>query len=230
MELRALADRICGDIVFSDSPGKALRKWRLIFNITPNELAKKLKVSPSVISDYESERRRSPGVAFIKRFINALFEIDKERGYKIISKYRCIMGLDSDTIIDMAEYKKDVNVFEFCERIDGEMLNDFKRFICGHTVVDSIRAILTMNAFDFYRLYGLTSERALIFTKVSSGRSPMVAVRVSNLKPSAVVLHDIASSKVDEVAKRIAEIERIPLITTSMDVEKMVKNLRRSFV
>jgi len=228
MDLKPLADRICGDIVLSDNPGKALKKWRQIFEISQSELAKRLGVSPSVISDYEGERRKSPGVNFIKRFVNALFEIDRERGYKIVSRYRYILGLYSDIIIDIAEYKNCVEVSEFCEKIDGKRVNDFDGVIYGHTIVDSIKAILNLNAFEFYRLYGLTNERALIFTKVSTGRSPMVAVRVSNLKPSAVVLHGI--NRVDDIAKKIAEIEKIPLITTEMEVERIVKVLRRCFV
>ncbi len=96
-------------------------------------------------------------------------------------------------------------------------------------MIDSIKAILSLNPFDFSRLYGLTSERALIFTKVSTGRSPMVAVRVSNLKPSAVVLHGLRANDVDEMAVKIAEIERISLIVTRMEVKEMIKRLRRKF-
>jgi len=39
----------------------------------------------------------------------------------------------------------------------------------------------------------------------------MVAVRVSNLKPGAVVLQGLTPLEVDPVAVRIAEIENIPL-------------------
>ncbi len=227
MDLKPLADRICGDIVLSDNPGKVMKKWRLIFNVSQNELAKKLRMSPSVISDYESERRKSPGVNFVKKFIKALFEIDKERGYRVLSRYRYIFDFYSDVIIDIVEYRSAVEVLEFCEKINGKIVNDFNGIVYGHTIVDSIKAILSLNAFDFYKLYGLTNERALIFTKVSTGRSPMVAVRVSNLKPSAVVLHGIRD--VDEIAKKIAEIERIPLITTQMEIDEIIRVLRRCF-
>ena len=40
---------------------------------------------------------------------------------------------------------------------------------------------------DLVKAYGMTTDRALIFTNVSSGRSPMVAIKVTNLKPSLVV-------------------------------------------
>jgi len=181
VEFRSIAERICGDIVLSEDTGEALRKWRGIFNATQSEIAKKIGVSPSVLSDYESGRRR-PGSAFLRKFVTALIEIDGERGYQVLSKYRYFIESDQSVILDIAEYQKSAEIREFCEVVEGETLTDFKKAIHGHTVIDSIKAILSLNAFDFYRLYGLTSERALVFTKVSTGRSPMVAVRVSNLK------------------------------------------------
>jgi len=220
-------DKISGEIVFSDAPGKTIKKWRQIFGISQKELALKLGVSPSVISDYESDRRKSPGINFIRRIIEAMIEIDKERGYKTISKYRDLIGFNLDVIIDMKEFDRPLHVKSFAEIIEGEMLTNFEKYINGYTIVDSIKAILTLNAYDFYKLYGFTTERALIFTKVSTGRSPMVAVRVANLKPSVVVLHGIDSKRVDEIAVKLAEIERIPLIATQMPLDDMIKVLRR---
>ncbi len=225
--IKALADKISGDIVFSDAPGKTIKKWRQIFEISQKELAQKLGVSPSVISDYESDRRKSPGVSFVRRIIEAMLEIDKERGYRTVSKYKDLLtGFKLDVILDMREFGEIIDVRKFVRAIDGEMLTDFDKFVSGYTIVDSIKAILSLNAYDFYRLYGFTTERALIFTKVSTGRSPMVAVRVANLKPAVVVLHGIDAENVDKIAIKIAEIERIPLIATQMPLDDMIKALR----
>ncbi len=225
--IKALADKISGDIVFSDTPGRTIKKWRQIFEISQKELAQKLGVSPSVISDYESDRRKSPGINFIRRIIEAMLEIDKERGYRTVSKYRDILsGFKLDVIIDMREFEELIGVNELAKAIDGVMLTDFDKFISGYTIVDSIKAILSLNAYDFYKLYGFTTERALIFTKVSTGRSPMVAVRVANLKPAVVVLHGINAEEVDKIAIKLAEIERIPLIATQMPLDDMIKVLR----
>ena len=129
-----LKDKISGDIVFSDNPGKTLRKWRRIFEISQKELAEKLGISPSVISDYESDRRKSPGINFIRKVINAMIEIDKERGYKVVSKYRdLISGLNLDVILDIKEFDKSLNLEEFAEIIDGVIINKTDRVINGYT-------------------------------------------------------------------------------------------------
>ncbi|RLI79849.1 transcriptional regulator [Archaeoglobales archaeon] len=229
MDTKFLAEKISGDIVFSEHPGKTLRKWRQIFEISQKELALKLNLSPSVISDYESDRRKSPGIAFVRKVIEALLEIDREKGYKTVSKYREILdGFRMDVILDMMEYQMAIESSKFVEIINGTQLNDFERYVNGHTIVDSIKAILTLNSYDFYKLYGLTNERALVFTKVSTGRSPLVAVRVANLKPAVVVLHGLNANEVDKIALKIAEIEKIPLIVTNMGLDEMIKAIRRS--
>jgi putative transcriptional regulator len=78
------------------------------------------------------------------------------------------------------------------------------------------------------QLYGNTPERALIFTKVETGRSPLIAVKVgrfsTDMKPSVIVLHGL-DEKVDAVAIKIAEAEKIPLLTTTKPLEEIKKEL-----
>lgn len=226
---KALTDMISGDIIFAENPGRIIKKWRQIFEVSQKHLAQEVGVSPSVISDYESDRRKSPGISFVKKIIGALLGIDKERGFRTVSKYRDIVnGFKIDVILDIMEYMEPIPSTEFAEIIGGETLNYQERSVNGHTIVDSLKAILSFNSYDFYRLYGFTTERALIFTKVSTGRSPLVAVRVANLKPAVLVLHGMKPELVDDMALEIAGIEKIHLISSEMPLEEMIKSLRRS--
>ena len=78
------------------------------------------------------------------------------------------------------------------------------------------------------KLYGLTSERALIFIGAHRGRSSMVALKVTNLRPGLVILH--GSEKIDELAKRLAELEGIPMgITKIKDKDELIKLLKNNF-
>ena len=81
-----LARKIAGEIILSSGPGAAMRKWRELFAISQNRLSEKMILSPSVISDYESGRRRSPGTRFVRRFVWALLTIDREGGGSFIRK------------------------------------------------------------------------------------------------------------------------------------------------
>jgi putative transcriptional regulator len=67
----------------------------------------------------------------------------------------------------------------------------------------------------------------MIFTKVSSGRSPLVAVRVATFKPSLIVLHGLKPESVDKIAIKISEVEKIPLVVSEKPVDEMIRSLRR---
>ena len=53
--------RIAGEIALSSNPGRTIKKWREEFGLSQHQLADAMGVSHSVISDYESGRRKSPG-------------------------------------------------------------------------------------------------------------------------------------------------------------------------
>jgi putative transcriptional regulator len=71
---------IAGSVVLSDNPPQQLKYWRKKLNVKQAELAKKMNITPSVLSDYEKGRRPSPGVNFIKRYLQALYELSRSNG------------------------------------------------------------------------------------------------------------------------------------------------------
>lgn len=217
--LQKVEEKIAGEITISENPGDTIRKWREEFRITRLELAKFLEISPSVISDYESGRRRSPGVSSIKKIVNGLVAIDKKRGGHIVRRYSS--GMPSDALLDIQDYDHEVPLDKIVKVIDGKNVTNVStsRHVRGYTIVDGIRAILNFSYSEYSLLYGWSSQRVICFTEVKFGRSPMIAIRVHPLKPAAVVY--IRAGRIDDLAVRIAEIEGIPLITTEMDAHRM---------
>jgi putative transcriptional regulator len=71
---------IAGSVVLSDNPPQQLKYWRKRFGVKQADLARKMDITPSVLSDYEKGRRPSPGVNFIKRYLVALYELAKSNG------------------------------------------------------------------------------------------------------------------------------------------------------
>lgn len=223
-----IAKKIAGEIVLSDKPWIVMKKWREFFNITQIEMAMNMGVSPSVISDYEGGRRRSPGSRFIKRYVETLFKTDDKRGNPVLKEFEKLMAISTDAILDIKEFSEPVTIKHFCEIINAEIVackHLGSRRIFGYTVVDSIKCIETLSGIDFLRLMGTTSMRALIFTKVSRGRSPMVAIRVHPIKPAAVVIH--GTERIDSLAIKLARIEQIPLAVSRVpNVENLLQILK----
>ncbi len=221
-----LSEKIAGEIVLSSKPGATMRKWREIFHISQMELARYLGISSSVISDYESGRRKSPGVNLVRRFVNALIEIDERRGGEVIKKFSTTYG--GEAIIDMRDFPYEISVKKFMEVAEAKIVNtevSNTRPIYGYTILDSLKAILHYNSMDYLKVYGWSIDRVLIFTQVYYGRSPMVAIRAHPLKPSVVVY--VQPHKVDDLAIKLATLEEIPLAVTQLDVKTLKEKLRK---
>jgi putative transcriptional regulator len=226
-----LMERIAGEITLSESPGSAMKKWRELFGITQIELTKQIKVSTSTISDYESNRRMSPGVAVIKRFVDAIFAIDAERGGAVAKGLARISNgpQEKDSYYKIHDFAAPISGTDFNRIIEGKVianpgyLDSVRLF--GYTRLDSLRVILEMSPSEYPKLFGSTTERAFIFEKVSTGRSPLVVVRVAPIKPKVVVVHNVAS--IDNLAVKIAQEEKIPLIITKLDIDKMYERLKK---
>lgn len=225
-----LAEKMAGDITLSEKPGESLKKWRSNFEISQTDIANYLKVSPSVISDYESGRRKSPGTLIVKKIVESLLEIDIDRGSKKIHAYESILNSESSTksIYSTYEYTFPIQLAKLVNLIEGDIVyKGMERPLYGFSVIDSQRAILELSSHEFQKLYGWSTDRAMIFTKVSTGKSPLVAIRVTNLKPGAVVLHGLRKEEVEPVAVKMAEVDRIPLVATTMDLDQIVQLMRK---
>ncbi len=231
MSMRFLRDlvarRIAGDIVWSEEPGASMKKWREVFRVSQISVARYMGVAPSVVSDYE-KGRRLPGSRFVRKFVESLLEIDERRGWMVVKELAKTLNLNIEAIIDMAEFEEGVRLDRLITALKGMVLTSDipEKKIYGYTVLDSIAAIESMKGTEFHYLMGMTTERALVFTKVSTGRSPMVAVRVSSLKPAVIVVHG-PRKRIDLLAIRLAEKERIPFIVSlHRSVEDIVSSLR----
>ena len=221
-----LMEKIAGEITLSSEPGLTIRKWREEFGLSQHQLAEAMGVSHSVISDYESGRRRSPGAGVVRKLVEALIRLDKEAGSPTISKY--MPGAMNECILAMGEFRSGVPMDVFISAICGTNLNPDKlpsTMVYGYTVVDSLKTIMLLGSNDYMKIYGWSTERALIFTDVHFGRSPMIAIRAHPLTPALVVYQK--PEQVDPLAVKLSRLEGIPLVTTDLEVPAIVEKLDR---
>jgi putative transcriptional regulator len=224
-----LAEKMAGEITLSDSPGHALKKWRMNFEIAPGVLSDRLGVSPSVISDYESGRRKSPGTAVVGKIVDTLLAIDEENDGRHIQKFSTMLfsNVEDDVIYDIHEYGTAVPLRDFSEAIGCTLLcGSLDQVLFGYTIVNSLNAIMQFSSDEFNRIYGWSTERAVVFTNVSTGKSPMVAIRVTPFKPRCVVLQGIDAADVHPMVEKMADRDHITVMCTTMEIDKIVSVLR----
>ncbi|MEM4295318.1 MAG: helix-turn-helix domain-containing protein [Candidatus Anstonellales archaeon] len=224
--MKKLKAEIAGELIMAEKPGEAMRKWREVFEISQTELSNYLNISPSTISDYESGRRKNPGIKVIKRFVDALFDIDMSRGGKIIKKLQ--EGETShEEYFEVREFSKAVPLQDFVSIIQGKVITNEQLIkninIHGFVILHSIKVMLEMPQEMFKLLNIHAMDKVFVFLDVSTGRSPLIVIRIAPNKPKAVVLHNL--DKVDDLAKKISEREKIPIITSKMPIQEMLKKL-----
>lgn len=232
-----LAEAMAGEICLAESdPGSIMKRWRERFQISQKDLASHLKVSPSVISDYESGRRKSPRVETIRRFVEGLIEMDAASGGRIAMALEKLVApeIASGAILDSREFGLPINARTLVDWLDCKILTHnslLDRDIYGYTALDSVKAIVSLTPQQLLRLYGGTTQRAAILTNVSTGRSPMVAIKASQIgtsvavKPAAVILQGVR--ELDPLAVRIADSIHLPLCVSEIQsVDELVRQLR----
>jgi len=220
----ALKEKIAGEIVLSGDTGRTMRKWREEFHLSQLQVARELHISASVISDYESGRRHSPGSALIKRYVEAIVSLEERNGGRFIKRFDT--SERPDYLLDIKEFRVGIPLMKFMGAIGAHALSekaDMQKDLHGYTVLDSIKAITSLGSNDYLKVFGWSSQRALIFTRVKFGRSPMIAVRAHPMKPAAVVYQQPENT--DELAILLSELENIPLLVTDMELQEMMKNL-----
>ena len=222
-----VAVKIAGDIVLAPKPGDVLRKWREIYGLSSSELASLMNVSPSVITDYE-RGRRNPGRQYIIQFIKSLLLFDRQRNWARTRWLARTLNIHIEGILDIGEFIEELSLEHLLNITGGILLTPYieHRPIKGYTILESITLIETLAGNEYVRIYGATTDRVLVFTRLTRGRSPLVAVRIAPTKPSVIVLHGI--KKVDPLAIRIATKENIPLILSPYKkIDEIIRGLRK---
>lgn len=231
---KKLAQQIAGEISLASNPGEIIRKWRDIFKVSQKQLAQEMEVMPSVISDYENGRRQSPGVGMVNKIVSSLLTVDASQGGKTTREFYSLSqpSTANSKFLDVREFSEPCSIGQLMSTIDGELITDSSdKKIYGYTLINSMKAIQELSSSDLVKIYGSTTERALIFSNITRGRAPLVAIKVTNLKPGLVVLHGLNKEDVDPLAVRIAEAEGISLgYMSSYGVDELKNKLDSELV
>ena len=183
-----------------------------------------LEVNPSVVCDFEKGRRASPGIVTVRKFVEAMVDYDSSHGGKVVNTMTGTRT--NEAIVDIREFTSGISIETVIEKVEGEVLAGseeiIERPIYGYTMVDSLKAITTFNAFG--EMYGWSNERAVFFSGVHYGRSPMIAVRAHPVKPRMAVY--VKPKAIDPLAPKLADMEKLVLVKTDLDENTIVERLR----
>ncbi|MFX0044394.1 MAG: transcriptional regulator, partial [Candidatus Hermodarchaeota archaeon] len=180
-------------------------------------------------------RRKSPRVDTIRRFVEGLIEMDAVNGGRVATALEKLVApeIASDAILDIRDFGLAIPARHLTDRLECTILthNDLlDRPIYGYTALDSVKAIVSLTPQQLLRLYGGTTQRAAILTNVKTGKTPMVAIKTSQIgtstaiQPAVVILQGV--EELDPLAVRIADSIHLPLCITSLSSDDLIREIR----
>lgn len=230
-EWSALANKIAGELVFSADVGKSIQKWRTNLRISQRELAGRMKIGPSVVSDYESGRRKSPGARMIRKIVECMLLIDfeKRQALSLAGAMPLSESAIDENIITLVPFSGPKSVEEVARNTEGSIVageKSKKTVSDGCVVIDSLGKE-NLSFSDLRKICDSCHGKASVFTKPSDGCSVIITSKIVGIYPSCVIFYGVKDLiELSSIALSIADSEGIPVIISSIQSKDLF--LKRS--
>lgn len=136
---------VAGDIALAQHPGEKMKRWRLLCDVSQKELANELHITASVISDYESGRRKKPGTDIIRKIVQSLVALDEKKESSFLKEFGDVLVKKSGQQIQQITIAPN-SLSVVLERMNGKLLTGQpQEEIRGVVLADeNIRSLLLM--------------------------------------------------------------------------------------
>ncbi|MFX0209238.1 MAG: hypothetical protein ACFFDT_24855 [Candidatus Hodarchaeota archaeon] len=228
-----------GEVVLSENTGNCLRRLRVLLGITQMEVSAHLNIASSVISDYEANRRKSPGILWIRNFIRALIELEETKGFPTLSILTPLiekMGT-IEPIITAIQFPNPFSLMKFCKAVDATIRFPIKdnyepeTYILGFLVVDGRKLLERCSSNIKGNLMEVVSNIAIIFENTQTGRGVFSLLPVNDPLYSSIWVFPKKGIDLNIIKSSVGKLHRAKtMILTSKlsSLEQMLANLERS--
>ncbi|MBN1924107.1 MAG: helix-turn-helix domain-containing protein [Nanoarchaeota archaeon] len=223
MKDQSLIQIILGDIAANEDYGLVMKKWRELFNITQSRIAKELKIKQSVISDYENNRRKSPGIEFIRKYTTGIVSIASKENKKEYESVIESLELNKESSkLLRGVFKKSMNnsqiikLLKATQIISQENQSLFKDFVFFS---DNLSKILTKQpSLKLIKSLKSNNEIVYIFSRVKSGKIPLITLKllskINKIDLPKLIIFQSDKFKISSLARRIAKNNNICIAVT----------------
>ena len=226
---------IIGDIASNTNYGLVMKKWREMFSIKQGLISDELKVKQSVISDYENERCKNPGIKFVRDYSLAIIKIAKANNYsEYLKALKRLKLKPSPEIFEKIEFKKNHSNQEFMKLFKASQLVMPKEEIRVKNCIfflDKASKLLTSR--PSYKLLNNIgkADTLFVFLNVKSGSFPVILINFlisgGNNKSNKILLFQSEKLKLSWIAKRLAKSNNLSIIWTNKPKDELLEALRK---
>jgi predicted transcriptional regulator len=226
---------IIGDIASNPNYGIVMKKWREMFEIKQGLISDELKVKQSVISDYENERCKNPGIKFVRKYSLAIIKIAKSNNYQEYSNVLKRLKIkDVAQIIEKLTFKKYYSNKDFLKILKASQLimpeNELKVNNCVFFLDNASKLLTNQPSYKLINNVG-KKDTLFVFLNVKSGNFPVILINLllgKNKNDSKkILLFQSEKLKLSWIAKRIAKSNNLSIIWTKKSKEKLFNILKK---
>lgn len=232
-----LMQLILGDIAANENYGLVMKKWRDLFNLTQSTIARELDIKQSVISDYENNRRKSPGIQFLRKYTKAIIKLGKEDNReqynKLINRFNIKYG--SKGLVE-GDFDKKLSIKQVLDLLNATQILSIKtspEFTNYIFFSDNISSIITEEP-SYKLLKGLKTKdkRVFIFSNVKTGRVPLIALKIltklNKIQMPKLVVFQTEKFKLSSFTRKLAKKNNISIALTNMSNERIKESLNEN--
>lgn len=225
---------IIGDIASNINYGIVMKKWREMLGIRQGFVSKELNVKQSVISDYENERCKNPGIKFVRDYSLALIKIAKQKNPK--EYFELLKSLDlkeKSRIVESFLFKKSISNKDLMGILKVSQLSMPNEDVSVKNCLffsDKASKLLA-NRPSYNLLKSAQKEDSLfVFLNVKTGNFPVILINFilgNKLKGSKkILLFQSEKLKLSWIAKRLAKSNNLPILLTNKPADELLELLK----
>jgi predicted transcriptional regulator len=225
---------IIGDIASNPNYGLVMKKWREMFSLKQGEVSDKLGAKQSVISDYENERCKNPGIKFIRDYSLAIIKLAKEKNPKQYANLLKRLKIkESEELIEKIVFKKDYTNYDLMKSLKASQLvmpsNELKVKTCAF-FLDKVSKLITKRpSYNVLKSMGSQEGAMFVFLNVKSGNLPVILINflIGKGAKNSVLLFSSDKLKLSWLAKRLAKSNNLSILWTKKDKEELLSSLKK---
>jgi len=224
-----------GDIASNTNYGLVMKKWREMFGLKQGLISDELKIKQSVISDYENERCKNPGIKFVRDYSLTIIKLAKTHNYKEYSKALKRLKLKPEQeLIEKFEFKKNYSSKDLLKTFKASQLIMPKEEIRIKNCIfflDRASKLLT-NRPSYKLLQNIEKENTLfVFLNVKSGNFPIMLINLllgkNKESHKNVLLFQSEKLKLSWIAKRLAKSKNLSILWSKKTKEEILEILKK---
>ncbi|MFA5303738.1 MAG: hypothetical protein WC393_04350 [Candidatus Nanoarchaeia archaeon] len=225
---------IIGDIASNPNYGLVMKKWREMFAIKQGLISDELKVKQSVISDYENERCKNPGIKFVRDYSLALIKTAKANNHSEYFKVLKRLKLKAaPEIIEKISFKKYYSNQDFLKIFGASQLimpkTELKVNNCVFFIDNASKLLTNRPSYKLITNIG-KKDTLFVFLNVKSGNFPVILINLllgKNKDDSKkILLFQSEKLKLSWIAKRLAKSNNLSIIWSKKNKEELLNSLK----